>query len=64
MKAIVDKDLCIECGLCHDLCPEVFQIGDDGKAIAKADEIPDEVKASCRDAAQQCPTEAIKIEGE
>ena len=30
MRPIVDEDLCIGCGRCEELCPEVFQLGDDG----------------------------------
>ena len=61
MKAIIDKELCIGCGLCPDICPEVFQMEDD-KAVAKIDPVPAGAEESCRDAAQQCPVEAIKIE--
>lgn len=62
MKARVDKDLCLGCGICPDICPEVFEMEDDGKAAAKAEDVPPEAETSCRDAAQQCPPEAIKIE--
>jgi ferredoxin len=34
MKATVDKNLCMGCGLCADLCPEVFEF-DGSKAIAR-----------------------------
>ena len=61
MRAIVDKDTCIGCGLCCDVCPEVFEMADD-KAVAKVDPIPTEAEETCQDAAAQCPTEAIKIE--
>ena len=27
MKAYVDGDLCIGCGVCPTVCPEVFEIG-------------------------------------
>jgi ferredoxin len=61
MKAIVDKDLCLGCGLCVEVCPEVFEMKDD-KAEVKVDPVPSEVEPSCRDAAKQCPVEAIKVE--
>jgi ferredoxin len=61
MKTTVDKDLCLGCGLCADLCPEVFQMEED-KAVAKVDQVPAGAEDACRDAAQQCPVEAIKIE--
>jgi ferredoxin len=32
------------------------------RGAAKVDEVPTEAENSCRDAAQQCPAEAIKIE--
>lgn len=28
----VDKDVCIGCGTCVAVCPNVFQLGDDGKS--------------------------------
>jgi ferredoxin len=63
MKAIVDPELCFGCGVCADTCPEVFEMGDDGKAHVKVDPIPSELEPTCRDAADQCPEQAIKITG-
>jgi ferredoxin len=61
MKATVNKDLCIGCGLCVDVCPEVFEMNDD-KAQAKVNPVPTELEGGCREAAAQCPVEAITIE--
>lgn len=61
-KATVNKDLCIGCGLCTGVCPEVFAMGDDGKSEVIADPVPEEVEASAEDAAAQCPVQAITVE--
>ena len=63
MKATVKKDVCIGCGLCVDICPEVF-VMDDEFNIAKTivDRVPAERKDTCKDAAANCPVEAIVVE--
>ena len=62
MKASVDKELCIGCSCCTGTCPEVFELGDDDKSQAKVNPVPSEAENSCREAADQCPVSAIKIE--
>lgn len=61
MKVIIDEDLCTGCGLCADSCPDVYEMKDD-KAIVKVDPLPDNVVDSAKDAASNCPVEAIKVE--
>ncbi len=61
MKATVDHDLCIGCALCASVCPEVFEMGDDGMAHVIGEVTP-EVEDSAKDAQESCPTEAISIE--
>ena len=62
MKAPVDPDLCIGCGICPDVAPAVFEMGTDDKAHTKVDPVPEELRATCKDAADQCPQAAIEIE--
>ncbi|NMM66013.1 ferredoxin [Clostridium sp. P21] len=62
MKANVDKDTCIGCGLCPDICPEVFQMDDDGKAKAVVDSVSSTQEDGAKDAAEQCPVNAISVE--
>ncbi len=62
MKASVDKELCLGCGLCVEVCPDVFDMNEDNKAEAKVDRVPPEAEGSCREAADQCPSSAIEIE--
>ena len=60
MKAHVDEDTCIGCGLCETTCPEVFSMeGDVAKVIA--DPVPTEVEDTCEEAADECPVQAITI---
>ena len=53
-------DECISCGRCVEICPEVFEMGDD-IAAAKVGEVPTEHENTARQAADECPTSAIII---
>jgi len=57
MKAEVTQD-CIACGRCIEICPEVFEMGDD-IAQVKATVVPTESEDAVREAADECPTDAI-----
>ncbi|HSQ89011.1 ferredoxin [Romboutsia sp.] len=62
MKAFVDKDICIGCGACTGTCPEVFEMDDDGLAVAIEDEISDDLEESAVEACEGCPVDAITVE--
>ena len=63
MKAIVDGDLCTACGLCAETCPEVFALEDDDEvARVLVAVVPSEHEDACREAAEECPAEAISIQ--
>jgi ferredoxin len=62
LKALVDKDTCIGCGLCPAICPEVFDMDDDGKAVATSEEIGEASRASALEAEESCPVNAISVE--
>ena len=61
MKATVDQDTCTGCGLCVDTCSEVFEMADDIVKVI-ADPVPAEAEETCKQAADDCPVEAIKVE--
>lgn len=61
MKATVDASTCTGCGLCADMCSEVFELGDDNVAKVKANPVPAAVEASCKEAAESCPVTAIQL---
>lgn len=56
----VDKDLCISCGTCINLCPDVFQFGDDGKSEVINERGCD--RCDCEEAADSCPANAITLD--
>jgi ferredoxin len=62
MKAWVDKDGCISCGLCPTICPEVFRMGDDGLAESYVDPVPSDAEDSAKEAAESCPVSVIHVE--
>lgn len=61
MKVIVDPDLCLGCGICEGICPDVFSLGSEPHAVVLLDPVPDQYAADVKDAIEQCPEEAILI---
>ncbi len=62
MKVRVTDD-CIACGLCVDTCPDVFEMGDEFAQVI-VEEVPEDHQEAVRQAAEECPVEAIIIEDE
>lgn len=59
MKVSIN-DECTACGICEEICPEVFELGEE-KAEVKVNPIPEQYEEECREAAEECPSDAIKI---
>ncbi|OYT35468.1 MAG: ferredoxin [Candidatus Aenigmarchaeota archaeon ex4484_52] len=58
-KIAHDKDLCIGCGACVSMCPDNWEIDDEGKAKIINDEVEN---IGCnKDAKDSCPVDCIKI---
>ncbi len=62
MKASIDREGCIGCGLCETLCPEVFRMADDGYAEVYVDPVPESAEDAAKDAADSCPVSVITVE--
>ncbi len=61
MRAFVDQDMCIGCGLCEGTCPEVLRMNDAGKAEAYADTTKNN-RDAVLEAIDGCPVGAIREE--
>jgi ferredoxin len=57
MQLKVDRETCIGCGSCVDLCPDVFEMDDEDKAIVKDDANYDDCDPD--EAVDVCPVDAI-----
>ncbi|MGQ9811973.1 MAG: ferredoxin [Dissulfurimicrobium sp.] len=56
---VVDYALCIGCGSCAEICPEVFELRDEKSWVIGPDKCE---TCNCEEAASMCPVAAITIE--
>jgi ferredoxin len=59
MRVTVDSDRCRGHGVCWALCPQVFDLTDDGYSVVLVDDVPAEHEDAVRAAVLQCPERAI-----
>jgi ferredoxin len=60
IKKVWIEEGCISCGLCSDMCPDVFEMPDEALVIEGADL---EANEGCiKESAEECPVEVIKYE--
>jgi len=62
VKVFVDDERCKGHGMCCGVCPEVFDLTDDGYAVTLVTEVPEQWRQAVRTAVSQCPERAISIE--
>ncbi len=62
MKVKVNKEACIGCGACAAICPDVFEIDDEGLSTVKVETVSEELQEDTTEAVESCPTAAIITE--
>jgi ferredoxin len=61
VKASVDPDLCQGHARCWEICPEVFQLDEEGHGYVTTPDVPAELEDRAREAANNCPERAIEV---
>ena len=61
MRPEIDESLCIGDAICVDICPEVFEMGDDDLARVINEDPDASLEDRVREAADACPTSAITV---
>jgi len=63
MKVRIEQEYCTGDGLCQDLCPDAFEMQDDGLAHVKlSGAVPPELEEAVLDAQSQCAGECIYVD--
>jgi ferredoxin len=60
IKKVTIEEGCTSCGMCEEICPEVFEMPDEARVIEGADFSAYE--DTIKEAADNCPVEIIKYE--
>lgn len=61
MKPKVDQEKCTGCGTCVALCPDLFEIREDGKAHVIEGKDCTTGQCDCQATVDSCPSEAISL---
>jgi ferredoxin len=61
MKVTVDPDRCQGHARCWEICPEVFDLDDEGHAFVTVDDVPEGLEEQVRKAGYNCPERAITV---
>ena len=59
MTVEVDEDRCQGHARCWAICPEVFDLDDEGHAVVLQPDVPERLEATAREAVLNCPEHAI-----
>ncbi len=62
MNVTVDTNRCEGHARCWEICPEVFELDDEGHGRALVSEVPVELRERAREAADNCPERAITFD--
>ena len=60
-RVFADRSRCCGYGLCVQVCPEVFKLGDDGLVDLESAIVPSGLEEEAAEAVASCPAEALRV---
>lgn len=64
MEVRVDSEKCQGHARCHAICPDVFELDDEGFAAVPVPTVPPSFEHAVREAVMNCPEGAIATSGD
>lgn len=61
-KILIDKSLCCGYGVCKEVCPQIFELGEGGLVDLLTDTVPAGLETEAQDAADACPQAVITFQ--
>lgn len=61
MKVLVDREKCMNAGMCTQAAPEVFEMDDDGVLVVLREAVPEDQMLEVQDAVSCCPMDALRL---
>ncbi|WP_059014689.1 ferredoxin [Mycobacterium sp. M26] len=61
-RVTVDLERCSGIGLCEAGKPDLFEVGDDGRARLLREDVSADELAELEDVVAQCPTQSVSVE--
>jgi ferredoxin len=62
IRARAEPSACCGYGICAEICPQVFELDDNGFVTVAVHTVPSGLEAQAREAAAACPQGALAIE--
>ena len=59
MDLRISQDLCIGCGVCADVAPELIEMNDEQLAVMIVDSVGEDMLETAKAAIECCPVDAV-----
>lgn len=64
LRVIADRNACCGYGVCAEICPEIYQLDDNGFVVLATDLVPAGLEEKAREGAAACPQSALEVREE